>query len=122
MSRRLYSTCALIAALGLIAGACSSSKTPAPKASGSVGSTGTTVQATAQLSFSPVQVSIKAGNTVTWNNSSGTNHTVTFENGPSFNQALNDGSNVSRMFQNPGTYNYYCTIHGKSMHGTIVVT
>ena len=55
-------------------------------------------------------------------NSSGTNHTVTFENGPSFNQALNDGSNVSRMFQNPGTYNYYCTIHGKSMHGTIVVT
>lgn len=72
--------------------------------------------------FTPVSLSITKGSTVTWNNSSGVAHNVTFENGAAFNQALNDGTQIRRTFTTEGTFNYFCSIHGKSMHGTIVVT
>ena len=116
MSRRIFVILAL-AALGLAA--CSSSSTPTT--GGSTPAAGNTVQATAQLSFTPVSLSVKKGDTVTWNNSSGIGHNVTFDNGAAFNQALNDGSQVHRTFTDAGTFNFHCSIHGPSMHGTIVV-
>ena len=106
----------MILTVALLAlGACSTNKATTPPA-------GNTVQATAQLTFTPVTLSIKKGDTVTWNNSSGIAHNVTFQSGPSFSQALNDGSTVSRTFTTTGTFNYFCSIHGQSMHGTIVVS
>ena len=113
MSRRLYLTIALIAALVLATGACSTTKKPPA---------GNSVQATAQLTFTPVTLNVKTGDTVTWNNSSGIAHNVTFDSGPAFNQNLNDGSQVTRTFTTAGTFTYFCSIHGKSMHGTIVVS
>ena len=115
--------------LGLVAASCSS-KTPAasssstpPASSSTPTATGSsTVQATGQLTFDPVAVTVKAGQTVTWKNSSGIGHTVTFDSGPSFDKQLPDGSSVSRTFTTAGTYNYHCTVHGQSMHGTITVT
>lgn len=118
MSRRLFLILAL-AALGL--GACSTSKAPATGSS-TPAAAGNTIQATAQLSFTPVSLSVKKGDTVTWNNSSGINHNVTFDNGASFDQALNDGAQISRAFTTTGTFNFHCSIHGPSMHGTVVVT
>ena len=112
MSRRLL---VILALAGVGLAACSSNKTVPPAG-------GNTVQATAQLTFTPVSLSIKKGDTVTWNNSSGVAHNVTFDNGAPFNQALNDGSQISRTFTATGTFNFHCSIHGPSMHGTIVVT
>ena len=105
-----------VVALGLVA--CSSNK--ATRSTPAV--VHNTVQATMQLTFTPVTLSIKKGDTVTWNNSSGIAHNVTFEGGAAFAQALNDGSQVSRTFTTAGSFNYFCSIHGHSMHGTIVVT
>ena len=117
MSRRLL----VVLVLGLAA--CSSNKAAPPAAGSSTPAAGgNTVQATAQQTFTPVTLSIKKGDSVTWNNSSGIPHNVTFENGAAFSQNLNDGSHINRTFTTAGTFNYYCTIHGKSMHGTIVVT
>jgi len=111
----------MLAGVGLAA--CSSNKAAPPAAGSSTpAASGNTVQATSQLTFTPVALTVKKGDTVTWNNSSGVAHNVTFENGPSFVQALNDGSQVSRAFTAAGTFNYFCAIHGRSMHGTIVVS
>jgi plastocyanin len=113
----------MIAAVVLALGACSSNKAAPPAANSSTPAGGSnTVQATAQLTFTPVTLSIKKGETVTWNNGSGVAHNVKFQSGPSFSQALNDGSQVTRTFSTTGTFNYFCSIHGQSMHGTIVVT
>lgn len=121
MSRRLSVVLPLIAALSLAA--CSSTKPAAPATSSSTpAAAGNTVQATANLTFTPVSLSIKKGDTVTWNNSSGIGHNVTFQSGPAFSQGLNDGSQISRTFTTTGTFNYFCSIHGQSMHGTIVVS
>lgn len=127
---RSKATIAVISiAVGLLAASCSSktpaatqSSTPATTSSSPAATGSSTVQATSQLTFDPVSVTVKAGQTVTWKNGSGIGHTVTFDSGPSFDKQLADGSSVSRTFTTAGTYNYHCTIHGQSMHGTITVT
>ena len=121
MSRRVFVVLAL-AALGLAACSSNKSATPPATSSSTAAASGNTVQATSSLTFTPVSLSIKKGDTVTWNNSSGIAHNVTFENGAAFNQSLNDGTQINRTFTTTGTFNYFCSIHGKSMHGTIVVT
>jgi plastocyanin len=121
MSRWSLGALALVASLAIVGSACSS-KTPSTTAGTSPpAATGAQVQATAQLSFTPVTTTITAGQTVTWMNSSGVSHTVTFDSGPAFNQPLADGSQVQRTFTAKGTFAYHCMIHGPSMHGTIVV-
>ena len=121
----------MVAVLALATVACSSKSNATPPAassstpvvsSSSPAASGNTVQATANLTFDPVTITIKKGQSVTWNNSSGIPHNVTFLNGASFSQALNNGTQVNRKFTTAGTFNYYCNIHGRSMHGTIVVT
>jgi len=120
MSRRSLGALALVASLALVGAACSS-KTPSSHSTSTPPASGAQVQATAQLKFSPVTTTVTAGQTVTWMNSSGVAHTVTFDSGPAFNQPLADGSQVTRTFATKGTFAYHCTIHGPSMHGTIVV-
>ena len=121
MTRRVYPIFIVIV-LGLAA--CSSNKasTPPAASSSTPAASGNTVQATSSNTFTPVSLSVKKGDTVTWNNSSGVAHNVTFQSGPSFNQALNDGSQIRRTFSATGTFNYFCAIHGPTMHGTIVVS
>jgi plastocyanin len=92
-----------------------------------------TVMATAQLTFSPATVTINAGDTITWINNSGMDHNVYALDG-SFrcaNGCDDQGGNgdpagtwqFSRTFNQPGTIQYECQIHGPyyGMKGTIVV-
>jgi plastocyanin len=115
------SALALVACLTLVGAACGKSTPATTPGSSSPAATGTQVQATAQLTFSPVTMTITTGQTVTWANSSGIAHTVTFDSGPAFDKPLADGSQVMRTFTSKGTFAYHCTIHGQSMHGTVVV-
>jgi len=79
-----------------------------------------------KYSYDPTPVTVKVGQTVTWTNASGTNHTVTADAGQSVNfksQVIKDGENYVFSFSAAGTYQYFCSIHSKtSMSGTIVVT
>ena len=71
--------------------------------------------------FSPVNLSVAAGTTVTWNWAAGAaEHNVTFDDGE--HSATQSSGSYPRTFSAAGTYPYHCTIHGAAvMHGTVTV-
>jgi plastocyanin len=74
------------------------------------------------MSFEPATVEIAAGDTVRWENTSGLPHTVTSTSGGmDFDESLSSTGSVSITFDEPGTYEYECTIH-PGMAGTVVVS
>jgi plastocyanin len=77
--------------------------------------------AISNFTFSPNQISVKAGTKITWTNSDSAAHTVTSNNGAFNSGTLNPGSSYSFTFNTPGTYNYHCAIH-PSMTATVIVT
>jgi plastocyanin len=74
------------------------------------------------FSFSPTQLSVAAGSTVTWENHDDMPHTIVNDATPrEFKSApLDSGEHFSQTFLKPGTYKYFCSIH-PHMTGTIVV-
>jgi len=79
-------------------------------------------------SFNPNPININAGDSVTWTNSDNDiHHTVTSgsDEGPSIGQefdsgTLGEGQSFTHKFENPGTYEYFCSIH-PSMVGEVIV-
>jgi plastocyanin len=84
--------------------------------------------------FSPADPTIHAGQTVTWTNSTQAPHTVTScttnacsgvgpgAGSPLNSPFMNPDQSYAVQFSTPGTYNYYCQLHGyQVMHGTITV-
>jgi len=84
---------------------------------------GTTLEISmVNFSFSPKEVAIKKGTTVTWTNQDSAVHTVTSDM-PLFDSGdLAQGKSFSYTFSTAGTFAYHCTPHHASMTGTIVVT
>lgn len=85
------------------------------------------------LVFVPSELTIKAGETVTWKNNRGFPHNVMFDEDAvpagvnadalSHEDYLNGpGESVSSTFTKPGVYEYYCQPHSGSMQGKITVT
>ena len=70
--------------------------------------------------FSPMTLTIKAGESVTWKNEDGEPHTVTSDTGLFRSGGLDEDDSFTFKFDRPGTYNYVCSIHPK-MVGKIVV-
>jgi plastocyanin len=72
--------------------------------------------------FDPDNLSVPAGTTVTWTWNGAADHNVTWTGqgapAPSPTQA---SGTYSRTFAAAGTFDYFCTIHGQSMSGTVVV-
>jgi plastocyanin len=70
--------------------------------------------------FTPQNLTINVGTTVTWTNNDPYAHTATspgnFDSGN-----LNQGQTYSFTFNTPGTYNYFCALH-PSMTGSIIVS
>ena len=73
--------------------------------------------------FTPADITITQGDTVTWNWADG-GHNVKSTSGPeSFTSPYgNRGATWSRTFSTPGTYTYVCEPHSDEMRGTITVT
>jgi len=72
--------------------------------------------------YSPSSFTVKVGTPVTWVNKDGTTHTVTSKASSLFDSGnLATGDTFKFTFTQPGTYQYYCTIH-PWMTGTVVVT
>lgn len=88
---------------------------------------GSTAQASAtktvdidHFAFHPPTLTVKAGTTVTFTNSSNVTHTAT--RAGAFNTGhIKPGTSISVRFDQKGTFAYHCSIHPK-MHGTIVVS
>ncbi len=72
--------------------------------------------------FSPANLQVKAGTTVTWTNYDRTPHTVTFRDSSLKSSGiLNQGDTFSYTFTTPGVYAYYCDLH-ETMTGQVTVT
>ena len=71
-------------------------------------------------SYQPAQLTVVAGQTVTWRNSGLGPHTVTADAGQFNSGTLQAGATFSYTFSTPGTFAYSCTIH-PTMHGRVVV-
>jgi plastocyanin len=95
--------------------------TPAPPASAPPAGSAVTVT-TPNETFSPSNVTIPTGGSVTWQFSQ-TRHNVTFQGTMPAGGNVPDqeaGTSASRTFTVPGTYDYICTRHA-GMSGRVVV-
>jgi plastocyanin len=79
------------------------------------------VYGTRTFRFVPAAVNIVRGGTVTWTNSSGETHNVTFDgSGAPADIADHASGTNSRAFGSTGTFGYDCTNH-PGMTGTVTV-
>ena len=70
--------------------------------------------------YQPAELTVLAGQTVTWRNSGLGPHTVTADAGQFDSGVLQGGASFSYTFSTPGSYAYSCTIH-PTMHGRVTV-
>lgn len=71
--------------------------------------------------FSPKNVTINYGDTVTWTNTDTAQHQLVADNGAFASPTLNAKATWSHTFNTPGTYAYHDALH-PSIKGTIKVT
>ena len=76
------------------------------------------------VAFEPEEVTVAAGTTVTWINEDAVQHTVTAgtRGDPTgmFDETVAGGGSFSFTFEEPGTYEYYCSFH-PGMSGVVTV-
>jgi plastocyanin len=91
----------------------------------SLGTPGTTIQATDNLVFVPDTLNAATGDVIEFKNTGSVVHTVTFldnNDGCLTDNTLAPGATWEVKFTQPGTYKYLCTIHAPNMKGQITVT
>ncbi len=84
-----------------------------------------TTDSSGSFAFSPATLTIKAGTTVTWKNTTAVGHTVTSDDGKSFDSGASNpiaaqSGTFSFTLAKPGTFPYHCAIH-PFMKATIIV-
>jgi len=75
------------------------------------------------FAFSPAELTIKAGSKVTWTNFDSTPHAIVSDSGGDGgigSGMLEKGVAYGFVFEQPGVYNYHCSIH-TSMRGKVIV-
>ena len=78
------------------------------------------------ISYSPPSTQIAAGDSVLWTWSGlQLSHSVTADDG-SFDSGVGTGAapakTLDQQFTTPGSFTYYCTVHGHAMTGTVNVS
>ena len=74
-----------------------------------------------ELKFTPKEIKIKKGDTIVWTNNDDRDHTVTADDGKSFDSGnLNTGKKYEHKFDKPGRYKYHCDYHPR-MKAVVVV-
>jgi plastocyanin len=72
------------------------------------------------FAFSPADLTVKTGTTITWTNNDPASHTIVADAGAFSSDPFAKGGTYQFTFSQPGTYAYHCSIH-PSMKGTIIV-
>ncbi|MGZ3602266.1 MAG: cupredoxin domain-containing protein [Ktedonobacterales bacterium] len=84
--------------------------------------TGVTQVTLTDYTFSPVNIRVVKGTTVTWINKDAASHNIVFDNNMAQSAILPAHSgNYSYTFLTPGTYTYHCGLHPE-MVGKVIVT
>jgi len=127
--RNAMSSLVVIAGTALLLAGCGGGSGSASGASAKPsGSSSQTTSAGASIAvkisnfkFSPASLTVKQGAGVTVTNEDSAAHTVTADDGHSFDTGdLSQGATQTISVSKPGSYPYHCTIH-PFMHGTLVV-
>jgi plastocyanin len=114
------------AVLLLFLAGCSSGGTP--KAGGTPTPVATSAVRAKDFEFGPADIAVKAGTTVRWSFVGAVPHTVTASpgQGVTFDSGQKTRGTFTFVFATPGTYHYYCKLHGsptgQGMAGTVTVT
>ena len=72
------------------------------------------------FSFTPMELTVSPGTQVTWTNKDDVPHTVSSVDRKFKSEALDTDEKFSFTFKDPGTYEYFCSVHPK-MTGKIIV-
>ena len=124
----------VVVALGLALGACGGDDDGGDDASGGDGTTSTTggldvnqgdIVVIDDFTFGDgAPVEIQAGELITWQNDDSIRHTVTDDtDNPEFSSsAIQPDDTFSITFDEPGTFQYHCSIHPDRMQGELVIT
>ncbi len=77
---------------------------------------------TQNFAFSPSTIKIKAGGTISFTNKDSAKHSITSDDGKSFDSGLiaKDQTKTVKAPTEPGTYTFHCSLH-PSMKGTLIV-
>jgi plastocyanin len=70
--------------------------------------------------FTPAEVTIAPGESVTWVNDDGAPHGLEYHDGSAGKDLLLPGASYNRRFDQPGTYDYNCSVH-PYMTGRVIV-
>ena len=119
----------LIAALCLVAAACSSGSSAAPSsaapssaaASASAAAGGAGAVTIKGFAFGPATIDAKVGDTITWTNQDSVPHTVTLDDKSVDSGNINGNATYQHAFTQAGTFTYHCSIH-PAMKGTVTVS
>ena len=102
--------------------------TPAPPAVVSRSGRGEVARTSASASvsigdnfYTPASVSIAVGDTITWTNNGQAQHSATADDGSFDTGVFGPGGSRSHTFSKPGTFSYFCTVHGQAQSGTVRV-
>lgn len=113
--RRWLAATTLVGLLALGAVACTSGSANGPDLAGATGTT-VTVE---DMGYAPKELTVPAGTTVTWAwNDGAIGHDVVSED---FSSDVQSDGTFTHTFEEPGIYEYYCSLH-PNMTGTIEVT
>ena len=63
------------------------------------------------FNFTPADITVAPGTTVTWTNNDDVEHTVTSSTNAFGSSAIETGNSFSFTFTQPGAYSYFCSIH-----------
>jgi plastocyanin len=74
----------------------------------------------ADFDFSPRELTVRAGATITWANRDSVPHDATDEAGTWGTDTLWPGESATITFDSPGAFEYLCTLH-PNMKGTLTV-
>ena len=72
------------------------------------------------FSFTPAEITVAPGTTVTWTNGDDIPHTVTATSKAFRSKAMDTDQHYSFTFTAPGTYEYFCSLH-PHMQGKVIV-
>jgi plastocyanin len=73
------------------------------------------------FAYTPAEITITAGQSVTWTNLDAAPHTATARDRDVLQSGtLNEGESFTQVFDTPGTYEYFCEFH-PDMKGVVIV-
>ena len=107
---------AVLVALGACGGTETRSGTPTPAGRPEPGTV-----ILRDIEFKPATITVEVGDTVTWRfDDAGISHDVVADD-DSFRSEVKDSGTFRHTFDEPGTYDYTCTLHATQMKGTVTV-